>query len=340
MLDEARRIRLELITIEGLTRRLPDRPTTRHAVDDLRHLVDHLLRGLADALVAPRDDAGPPDADALPIARIRAASRALEAAVVTEPGGPGPDAVSAAVVDHFLSLRGQLRAAVRLVGPATDRSAGPAVPDLVRMRPTAPPRVGPVVALRSVTGVLSEHLTPASPALRHAVRLAVVVPTLALVGQHLGLGRSYWIPLSAAVVLRPDFAATMARGVARVVGSVVGVGAIGLVLAVIHPGPGAATALVAVAAWGAFAFVQSNYAVGVSFLTGLVLLLASVGQADTLGIAGDRLLDTVIGGTAALAAYVLWPTWSRVEARQLLARLASCQRAVYIRRAGPIHHRR
>ena len=50
MVDEARRIRLELVTIEGLSRRLPDSPTTRDAVDELRHLVDRLLRGLADAL--------------------------------------------------------------------------------------------------------------------------------------------------------------------------------------------------------------------------------------------------------------------------------------------------
>jgi len=327
MVDEARRIRLELVTIEGLTRRLPEDPSTRDTVDELRHLVDRLLRGLADALVAPRGVAGPADPEALPIAGIRAASGALAAAVAGEPTGHGPDAASAAVVGHFLSLRGQLRAAVRLVGPATDRSVGPVVPSVARMRPRGLHRVHPVASLRPVTGVLSEHLTPASPAFRHALRLAVVVPLLALVGQHLGLGRSYWIPLSAAVVLRPDFAATMTRGVARVVGSVVGVGAIGAVLAGLHPGPGATTVLVAVAAWGAFTFVQSNYAVGVSFLTGLVLLLASVGQADTLGIAGDRLLDTVVGGTAALVAYVLWPTWSRAQVSQLLARLVSCQRA-------------
>jgi uncharacterized membrane protein YccC len=326
MVDEARRVRLELITIEELSRRLPDDPATRAAVDELRHLIDRLLRGLADALVAPRDDE-PRGQGRLSVADIRAASGALEAAVAGEHGGHGPDAASAAVVGHFLSLRGQLRAAIRLVGPATDRSAGPVVPNLARVRLGGPSRPRPLAALVAVAEVLSEHLTPVSPAFRHAVRLAVVVPLLAVVGQHLGLGRSYWIPLSAAVVLRPDFAATMTRGLARVVGSVVGVGAMGVALAVLHPGPAAATVLVAATAWGAFATVQSNYAVGVSFLTGLVLLLASVGQPDTLGIAGDRLLDTVIGGSAALAAYVLWPTWSRVQARQLLARLAACQQA-------------
>jgi len=326
MVDEARRIRLELIAIEGLTRRLPDSESTRATVDELRRLTDRLLRGLAEALDAPRG-IGPTDGEQLPIAQIRAASAALGAAVARGADGSGPDPVSAAVVSHFLSLRGQLRAVVRLVGAATDRTGEAAAPVRDRMRHDVPSRFHPFEATRGFARILAEHLTPASPAFRHAVRLAVVVPLLALVGQHLGLGRSYWIPLSAAVVLRPDFSATMTRGVARVAGSVIGVGVIGTVVAVVHPGALAATALVCVAAWGAFAFVQSNYAIGVTFLTGLVLMLASVGQVDTLGIAGDRLLDTVIGGSAALVAYLLWPTWSHAEARHLLARLAECQRA-------------
>ena len=49
MVDEARRIRLELITIEGLADHLSDVPSARAAVDELRRLVDRLLRGLADA---------------------------------------------------------------------------------------------------------------------------------------------------------------------------------------------------------------------------------------------------------------------------------------------------
>jgi len=322
MVDEARRMRLELITLEGLTRRLPDDGAVRAGVDELRERVDRLLRDLADVVEAPepRVAAG---IEGLPVAAVRAAGDALVA--VVEGSADRPDPVVEAVVRHFLSLRGQLRAAVRLVGPATDRSTGPVVPSVGQLR-EAPGGVHPLGALRAVGAVLTEHLTPASPAFRHAVRLTVVVPLLALAGAHLGLGRSYWIPLSAAVVLRPDFAATMTRGVARVAGSAVGVGVIGAALALLHPGPAAATALVAATAWGAFTFVQSNYAIGVSFLTGLVLLLASVGQSDTLGIAGDRLLDTVIGGSAALVAYLLWPTWSHGQARQLLARLAGCQR--------------
>ena len=238
MVDEARRIRLELVTIEGLSRRLPDDPTTRDAVDELRHLVDRLLRGLADALVAPRDDRSRRTRTHCP------SPRSAPPAAPSRPPSPGspeaPDPTPPPPRWWATSCHCAASCVPRSdwsVRPPTGRRA-PSVPSMAQMRQGGPPRVRPLAALRAFTEVLSEHLTPASPAFRHAVRLAVVVPLLALVGQHLGLGRSYWIPLSAAVVLRPDFAATMTRGVARVVGSVVGVGAIGAVLAVVAPGAG------------------------------------------------------------------------------------------------------
>jgi len=180
--------------------------------------------------------------------------------------------------------------------------------------------------LRTIWGVLAENLTTTSPAFRHAVRLAVVVPVLDIAFQHSGLARSYWIALSAAVVLRPDFTATMSRGLARVGGTVVGVGAIGAIVGGLHPDAAAVVVLVALTGWGAFCFYQSSYTVGVAFLTGLVLMLAGVGQPATLALAGYRLLDSVIGGSVALVAYLLWPTWSKAEAQQSLARLVAAQR--------------
>ncbi len=174
--------------------------------------------------------------------------------------------------------------------------------------------------LAGVWEVLAGNLTSRSAAFRHAVRLAVVVPTLDVAFQHSGLAPSYWVPLSAAVVLRPDYHSTMTRGPARVGGAAVGVGIIGVLLAVAHPGPAATMALVALTGWGALTFIPSNYGLGVAFVTGVVLLLVGVGQPDTLAIAGYRLLDTVIGGTVALVAYLAWPTRSHGAARQALAR--------------------
>src|SRR5664280_2256445 len=135
---------------------------------------------------------------------------------------------------------------------------------------------------------MSSTGTTTSPAFRHAVRLAVVVPVLDIGFQHSGLARSYWIALSAAVVLRPDYTATMSRGLARVGGTVVGVGAIGAIVGGLHPDAAAVVVLVALTGWGAFCFYQSSYTVGVAFLTGLVLILTGVGQPATLALAGYR----------------------------------------------------
>jgi len=317
MVDEARRMRLELIAIGGLLRRLPDEPGTEQAIDRVRKKLALFLLALSDAVISSGSRGHPPlDPGAGAWQELRQAMDVLEARIELRPRAGGAAAV---VLTHFRSLRGQIRAATRLVGRATDVPIG-------SILQVGRPRTHPVVAdLRTIWGVLAENLTTTSPAFRHAVRLAVVVPVLDVAFQHSGLARSYWIPLSAAVVLRPDYTATMSRGLARVGGTVVGVGAVGAIVGGLHPGTAAVVALVALTGWGAFSLYQSSYAVGVAFLTGLVLMLAGVGQPATLALAGYRLLDSVIGGSVALVAYLLWPTWSKAEAQQSLAKLVAAQ---------------
>jgi uncharacterized membrane protein YccC len=57
-----------------------------------------------------------------------------------------------------------------------------------------------------------------------------------------------------------------------------------------------------------------------------VVLLINVISADSLGIVVDKLVATLIGGAIALVAYGLWPTRSRRNAQQALARMAAAQR--------------
>ena len=317
MTDEARRMRLELIAIDGLLRRLPDRHGAARSIERAREQLGLVLEEVAGALTA-FGSAGPPaDRDRPPVrSDLSATLEALDAAA----GAPEAGDLAAAVMRHFRSLAGQLRAVTRLVAAATDLRFG----SLLAATPSVP---RPIASeLRRVWDLLAENLTSASPAFRHAIRLAVIVPFLDIAAQHAGLSRSYWVPLSAAVVLRPDYMATLTRGLARMGGTVVGVGMIGAIVGGLHPGAAATVALAALTGWGAFSFYQSSYGIGVAFLTGLVLLLVTVGQPGSLATAGYRLLDSVIGGSVALVAYLLWPTWSREEAHQLLTRLVGSQR--------------
>ena len=317
MTDEARRMRLELIAIDGLLQRLPEQDGAARSIERARERFGLAMEEVAEALTTFGSTGPPAAGDRPPVWSDLSAT--LEAFGAAEPGA---GELAPVVVRHFRSLAGQLRAATRLVAPATDVRFG----SLLAATPSVP---RPMTSeLRRAWGLLAENLTSASPAFRHAIRLAVVVPALAIAiaAQHAGLSRSYWVPLSAAVVLRPDYVATLARGLARMGGTVVGVGMIGVVVGGLHPGMAATVALAALTGWGAFSFYQSNYGVGVAFLTGLVLLLVTVGQPGSLATAGYRLLDSVIGGSVALVAYLSWPTWSREEAEQLLTRLVASQR--------------
>jgi uncharacterized membrane protein YccC len=169
-----------------------------------------------------------------------------------------------------------------------------------------------------------------SPAGRHAVRLALIVPATELLAEHVPLQRGYWIVVAAAAVLRPDFGATFTRGAERMAGTCVGVLLAGLVAVALHPTGWATVALVGILAWAAYSVFPASFAAGIVFLTGMIVFLLDAVSPDSLATAADRGLDTIVGGTIALIAYALWPTWSSMPARQALVDLVDAQRA-YLR---------
>ena len=54
------------------------------------------------------------------------------------------------------------------------------------------------------------------------MRSAVCLSVALALARHLHLPHGYWVPMTAAIVLRPDFAATFNFGLLRVVGTVLG----------------------------------------------------------------------------------------------------------------------
>src|SRR5664280_2389477 len=74
-----------------------------------------------------------------------------------------------------------------------------------------------------------------------------------------------------------------------------------------------------------FSLMSLNYGLGVVFLTPMVIVLISTGQTGDWGLAGHRLLDTLIGaGLALLGGYLLWP---KVDRRELVDELATALEA-------------
>ncbi|GAB3556751.1 FUSC family protein [Spelaeicoccus albus] len=142
------------------------------------------------------------------------------------------------------------------------------------------------------------------------VRLILSLGVADAVGQMLGLERSFWVVLSVAVVMKPDFGSVFARAVQRTLGTVIGVAIGAAVVAVV---PSGAWMLIPVAF---FAFmlpisIRRNYGMLATFVTPLIVLLLDLIHHNAQTLVEYRLIDTAIGcAIVLLVGYLPWPsTW-------------------------------
>ena len=156
---------------------------------------------------------------------------------------------------------------------------------------------------------------------RHAVRLAVCVAVGDAIGRSVDWTRTYWIPMTVAVILKPDFGSTFSRGALRLLGTFSG-----LVLATIlyHVMP--ATPWTQLLLVGAFALLlrwlgPANYGVFSATVAGLVVFLIAATGVAPIETVTARAINTAAGGILALLAYALWPTWERAQVRQAMAEM-------------------
>ncbi len=112
------------------------------------------------------------------------------------------------------ALAGQLRSSVELASHATTEGLAKFEREQSRTPWT--------LRLRGSLATLRANLTFESAAFRHAIRLAVCVALGAGIGRAVSWHRTYWLPMTVAIVLKPDFTATFSRGVLRVAGTLTG----------------------------------------------------------------------------------------------------------------------
>jgi uncharacterized membrane protein YccC len=179
----------------------------------------------------------------------------------------------------------------------------------VASRDWAPPTARPVPkpSLASRLGALSDRLT-STLTRRFALRLMVCVGAAAVVSEVLPLQRSYWVVLTVAVVLKPDFGSVFARAVQRGLGTVIGA-VLGAVIIVLVPyGPWLLIPFALLAALLPYGRSR-NYGLMAVFLTPLVVVLIDLLAPGGWRLAEDRLVDTLIGcAIVLLIGYAPWPT--------------------------------
>lgn len=154
--------------------------------------------------------------------------------------------------------------------------------------------------------------SPGARQWHHAVRYAVAVAVAGALALWTPLQHSYWVPLTVLIVLAPTANATLAKGVQRTVGTLVGV-TVGVVVAGVAPaGPVSHYVVLGVLAGLIGVLMPVNYGVAVIFITSTVVILLSWPATNVGSVATARLVDTLVGAAIGLAVGVLvWPRHPR-----------------------------
>ncbi|MCC6390944.1 MAG: FUSC family protein [Bryobacterales bacterium] len=318
LLNQGERMRLGMVALGRLRARLErERPGSEEleilerffeATATLLGAIGESLRGGAPVEAAPSE-----------LRELQRMSEALRTRASLQ------EASTAAMLSDARSqmdaLSGQLRSAVDMTAYAT-----PAGMEAFARKESRRPwrlRLGGTVA------TLRANLSLKSAASRHAVRLAVCVAAGTALGRGIELDRSYWVPMTIAIVLKPDFTATFSRGLLRLVGTFVGlVVATGL----FHLAP--STAWVQVMLIAALMFLlrsvgAANYGIFVTGVTAFVVLLIAMTGVSPGEVMAARAWNTAVGGVVAVLAYWLWPTWERTQVREMMAKMLDSYREYF-----------
>ncbi len=305
ILNQVRRVRLELTTLAGLRQRLGDEHRDIEArLASCTDLAARALQEIAEALRSPATTR----VSSASVDALRACTQSVELEFVDE---STTGLIVAQCISHLSAVRGQLRSAGTLIAQLNTEQNRRA------WRASVPTFHNPDAdQLLMNFSVLRENLSSDSSAFRHAVRLAVIVPISTLLGSALGLPRSYWLPFAVAVILKPDYSTLVKRGLGRVVGTMLGATLAAVLASEFQSNRTVTLVLVAVIAWLAYSTWAASFSVAIGFVTALILILLSISSNDTVGTALDRLLDVSLGGALAVIAYLLWPTSPRAGVSQ------------------------
>ena len=184
-----------------------------------------------------------------------------------------------------------------------DARASNVVPTTAEHRAAIPrPPRDALAWLRPLREALSLRSLPA----RHALRMGIVAAAAVWLSFALDITRGYWATITTLIVLQPYAGATLRKSLQRVAGSVLG-GIIAAALAVVARTKLAIAGVMVPFTIASVAVLPLNYGVFVLLLTPVFVLLAEPHPGDW-GVAGLRVVNTLLGGAIALAAsQLLWP---------------------------------
>jgi uncharacterized membrane protein YccC len=317
LLSQAERIRISLIYLlrrnRWLQRSAPrgEAPATRA----LSLFLTQFLEGASESLGFTAQILF--TAEAAP--RAKAVLKRLEQIIAEVSASPGvpPDTLA-----QMVALSGQLRAAMGLAS----RSVPAGTEAFAKREAARPWRLrfqGPLATLRA-------NLTLKSTAFRHGIRMAAAIAVGEATAYFFRLERSYWIPMTIVLVLKPEFTSTLSRGLLRVLGTLGGLVVATILYRFLPHQTGVELPFIA-----GYMFLlrwvgAANYGIFTFMLSGLVVSLLAIAGSDPNQLIWARGLNTCIGGGIALLTYWAWPTWARNQVQETLAEMLDAYRRYFL----------
>ncbi|WP_104524032.1 FUSC family protein [Blastococcus atacamensis] len=168
----------------------------------------------------------------------------------------------------------------------------------------------PAVSLPARLRDVVDRTLASADARGFAVRLALCMSIAEIARQYLPFERPYWVLLTVAIVLKPDFGSVFTRAIQRGAGTLLGVLLGSALLAVLPRNGWVVVALACAAAVLPWAR-DTNFGLFSVFQTPLIILMLDLALPGGPALVGARLLDTLVGCAIVLVfGYLLWPqTW-------------------------------
>src|SRR2546421_11475480 len=303
LLSQAERVRLSLVMLSRLRIRM-QRESLRHSsvqvlgdyLKDAAHALEAIGESLISGIPAEACKAMLADCEALTL-RLRQETDSLP-----------PSFLAAVAKDarfQMDALNGQLRATFDLAAHATPTGQA----EFVKQETQQPWWL----RFSGLMATLRANLNLQSSVFRHAIRLAALVA----LGNGLERGfywhRSYWLPMTIVLVLKPEFTTTFSRGLLRIGGTIAG---LFLATALFRFLPDTVTVQIVLI----FVFTlllrwvcPANYGVFAVAISALVVLLIAITGVSPRELIWARGINTAAGGALALLAYWIWPTCERTQ---------------------------
>ncbi|WP_139829752.1 FUSC family protein [Mycobacterium gastri] len=259
---------------------------------------------------------------------------ALAAAALYAQGKPVPDPAIEAIRLAARQIRAGKQASVVL--SERDDPWLLALADALRPDPVRPG--APVPATSRLSSLIRTACSRDTVANGVRIGLCLAVATGITVAMH-ERTHSFWLPLTTAVIVRPEYASVFVRTVNRIFGTLIGALLVTGYLAV---WPSGLPVVVATALALGFVVLSAPklYGLSVIGITSAALLSQSIGQPDPNAPA-IRLVDTLIGAAVAVVfGYLLWPGARRLPGSARFSSALAAARRYFAEAVKPAGQRR